>query len=82
MAFEHIDTDDCGSNIIIKNKRSKYGRKVYIELRSHFQNDSYKQNVATAVNKSIGYARYHGEEIMFTLETYYTIMSNNFNLLE
>ena len=36
-------------------------RKVYIELRSHFQNDFYKQNLATTVNKSIGNARYHGE---------------------
>ena len=60
MAFEHIDTDDCGSNIIIKNKRSKYGRKVYIELRSHFHNDYYKKLLATTANKSIGYAMYHG----------------------
>ena len=59
-----------------------FPRMEDIELRSQFQNDSYKQNLTTTSNKSIGYARYHGEEIMFTLETYYTIMSKDFNLLE
>ena len=82
MAVEHIGTDGCGSNILIKHNRFKDGRKVYIELRSHFQNDSYKQNLATTDNKGIGDARYHGEKRTFTIKTYYTIISKNFNLLE
>ena len=82
LAVEHIGTDVCGSIIIIKHKRSKDGKKFYIELRSHFQNDSHKQNLSTAANKAIGDKRYHGERRTFTLETYYTIMSKNFNILE
>ena len=82
MAAKRIGTDVCGSNVPMKHKRSKDGRKVYIELRSYFQNNSYKQNLAKTANKSIGEARYHGERRMFTLETYYIIMSKNFNLLE
>ena len=82
MDVEHIGTGGCGSNILIKHKLSKDGRKVYIELRSHFQNDSYKQNVTTTSNKSIGYASCCGERRTLTLDTYYTIMPKNFNLLE
>ena len=82
MAVEHIGTDGCGSNILIKHKCSNDGRKVYIELHSDFHINSYKKNLATTANKSIGDARYHGERRTFTLETYYTIMSKDFNLLE
>ena len=71
LAVKHIDTNGCGSNIIIKHEHSKDGR-----------NDSYKKNLSTTANKSIGDARYHGERRTFTLETYYTIMSKDFNLLE
>ena len=82
MAVKHIGTYGCGSNILIKHKRSKYGGIFCIEIRSHFQNDSYKQNLATTANKAIGEGRYHYESRTFTLKTYYTIMSKNFNLLE
>ena len=69
LAVEHIGTDGCGSNILIKHKRYKDGKKIYIELRSHFHNDSYKQNLATTANKATGEAMYHGERRTFTLET-------------
>ena len=82
LSVENIGTDDCGSNILIRHKRSKDGSKVYIELRSHFYNDTYKQNLATTSNISIVDARCHGERRTFNIKTYYTIMSNNFNLLE
>ena len=47
-------------------------------FKSHFHNEAYKQNLATAVNKSLSEVKYYGERRNFSLETYYDIMSNNF----
>ena len=53
-----------------------------MELKSRFHNEAYKQNLATAANKLLGEVKYYGERKNFSLETYYDIMSKNFNMLE
>ena len=82
LLVEHIGTTGCGSNLVINHKRFKDGRRCYMELKSHFHNEAYKQNLATAANKSLSEVKYYGERKNFSLETYYDIMSKNFNLLE
>ena len=79
--MEHIGTVGCGSNLIVKHKRVKEGRCYYFEL-SHFHNEAYKQNLAPLVNKSLSDSKCYGQRRNFTLETYYDIISKNFNLLE
>ena len=68
----HVGTVGCGSNLVIKHKRLKKGRRYYLELKSHFHNEAYKQNLA---NKSLSDLKYYGERRKFTLETYYNIIS-------
>ena len=82
LLVEHIGTVGCGSNLIIKHKRFKEGRRCYLELKSHFHNQAYKQNLATTANKSLADLKYYGDRRNFTLETYYDIISKNFNMLE
>ena len=82
LLVEHIGTTGCGSNLVIKHKRFKDGRRCYMELKSHFHNEAYQQNLATAANKSLSEVKYYGERRNFSLETYYDIMSKNFNMLE
>ena len=82
LLVDHIRTIGCGSNLVIKHKRFKDGRCCYMELKSHFHNEACKQNFATATNKSLSEVEYYGERRKFSLETYYDIMSKNFNMLE
>ena len=82
LLVEHIRTTGCGSNLVIKHKRFKDGRRCYMELKSHFHNEAYKQNLATVANKSLSEVKYYGEIRNFSLETYYNIMLKNFNMLE
>ena len=82
LLVEHIGTVGCGSNLIVKHKRFKEGRRCYLELKSHFHNQAYKQNLATTANKSLAELKYYGDRRNFTLETYYDIISKNFNMLE
>ena len=82
LLVEHIGRVSCGSNVVIKHKRFKEGRRYYLELKSHFHNEECKQNLATLANKSLSYLKYYGERRNFTLETYYNIISKNFNMLE
>ena len=82
LLVEHIGTTGCGSNLVIKHKRFKDSRRCYRELKSHFHNEAYKQNLATPANNSPSEVKYYGERRNFLLETYYDIMSKNFNMLE
>ena len=82
LLVEHIGTTSCGSNLVMKHKRFKDGRRCYMELKSHFHNEAYKQNLATVANKSLSEVKYYGEIRNFSLETYYNIMLKNFNMLE
>ena len=68
---------------MINHKRFKDdGRHCYMELKSHFHNEAYKQNLAMATNKSLSEVKYYGERRNFSLETYYNTMSKNFDVLE
>ena len=82
LLLEHIGTTGCGSNLVIKHNRFKDGRRCYMGLKSHFHNEAYKQNLVTAASKSLSEVKYYGERRNFSLETYYDIMSKNFNMLE
>ena len=82
LLVEHIRTSGCGSDLVIKHKRHKDGKQCYQELKSHFHNEAYKQNLATSANKSLNEVKYFGERRTFTLETYYDIMLKSFNILE
>ena len=53
-----------------------------MELKSHFHNEAYKQNLATVANKSLSEVKYYCERRNFSLETYDDIMLKNFNMLE
>ena len=82
LLVEHVGTTGCGSNLVIKHKRFKDGIRCYMERKSHFHNEAYKQNLATAANKSFFEIKYYGERRNFPLETYYDIISKIFNMLE
>ena len=48
-----------------------------VELAT-FQNATYLENKATSANKVIAETKYYGDRRHFTLETYYTLMSQSF----
>ena len=75
---QHVGTTGVGSNIVNKYKSSQDGRACYVELKRHFQNATYLENKATAANKIIAETKYYGDRRHFTLETYYTLMSQAF----
>ena len=58
---ENIRTVGYGSNLIIKHKRLKDVSQCYMELKSHFHNQAYKQNLVTAANKSLSEVKYYGD---------------------
>ena len=82
LLVEHIGTTGCGSNLVLKHKYFKDGRRYYMELKLHFHNEAYKGNLATAANKSLSEAKYYGKRRNVSLETYYDIMLKSFNMLE
>lgn len=82
LLVQHIGTTGTGSNIVRKHQINKNGRSCYIEIKSHFQNASYKENLASAAENKIRDAKYYGDRRNFTLETYYTVMTGSFNDLE
>ena len=48
------------------------------EFELHFQNDAYITNEATAATSTMNSAVYNGDHRNFTVETYYTIISEAF----
>ena len=80
--MEHIVSVGCGSNLIINHKRFKEGSCCYLELKSHFYNEAYKQNLSTLSNISLAELKYYGERRNFKLRTYDGIILKNFNMLE
>ena len=81
LFIEHIGTTGTGSSIVNKFKTNRNGYLCYQEFKSHFANATYLQNKATSANSAITAACYQGVRRNFTIETYYTIMSNAFNNL-
>ena len=82
LLVQHIGSTGTGSNIIKKYKDNKNGRKCYMDIKFHFQNGAYRENMATAAENALREAKYYGDRRNFTLESYYTIMTNCFNNLE
>ena len=82
LLVQHVGTTGTGSNIVRKYQTSKNGRSCYTEIKNHFQNASYKENLASAAENKIRDAKYYGDRRNFTLETYYTLMTGAFNDLE
>ena len=81
LFIEHIGTTGTGSSIVNKFKINRNGYLCFQEFKSHFANATYLQNKATTANAAITAACYLGVRRNFTIETYYTIMSNAFNNL-
>jgi hypothetical protein len=81
LFIQHIGTTGTGSSIVNKFKTSRNGYLCFNEFKSHFANATYLQNKATSANAAITAACYLGVRRNFTIETYYTIMSNAFNNL-
>ena len=79
LFVEHIGTTGAGSAFVNKYESTRNGYAVYRDLKQHYANSTYLQNKATAANHAIQNAFYHGPRKNFTIETYYTIMSNAFN---
>ena len=48
-----------------------------MEFKSHLHNEAYKQNFATAANKSLTEVKYYAVWKNFSFETYYEIISKN-----
>ena len=69
LLVEHIGTTGCSSNLISGHKQPKNGKLCYQELKSHFHNKAYRQNLATTANRSLNEVKYYGERRNFTLET-------------
>ena len=82
LLVQYVGTSGTGSNIIARYKHSKNGRKCFMELKRHFQTESYEENKAQAAEKSINNASYFGERRHFTIETYYEIFTKAFNDLD
>lgn len=82
LLVQHVGTTGTGSNIVRKHQTNKNGRSCYSEIKSHFQNASYKENLASAAENKIRDAKYYGDRRNFTLETYYTVMTGAFNDLQ
>lgn len=79
LLVQHIGITRTDSNIARKYQVIKYGRKCYIDIKSHFQNASYKENLASGAKNKIRDAKYFGERRNFTLDTYYTIITGALN---
>ena len=79
LFVEHVGTESHGSNIVNKFKTSKDGYRCYHEFDAHFRNDAYLENKATIATQAMNAAVYRGDRKNFSLETYYSIMSNAFN---
>ena len=82
LLHEHIGTTGTGSNFITKYERSRNGYLCYHDIHNHFNNDSFKQNKASRATAALNKAVYQGDKRNFNIETYYNIMTKNFNLLE
>ena len=79
LFVQHVGTEGHGSNIVKQFKTTKNGYRCYHAFEAHFKNDSYLDNKATKADQAIQNATYKGDRRTFTLESYYSIMSNAFN---
>jgi hypothetical protein len=81
MLNQHIGTTGVGSTFIHKYHVSRNGYKCFKDIDNHFNSDSFKQNKASRAIAALSNAVYQGDRRNFNIETYYSIMSTNFNAL-
>ena len=81
LFVEHIGTTGTGSAFVNKYERTRDGHACYQDIKKHYANATYLQNKATSANAAIQNAFFHGNRRNFTIESYYTIMTNAFNNL-
>jgi hypothetical protein len=79
LFVQHVGIESIGSNIVKQFKTSKDGYRCYHAFEAHFKNDAYLENKATIADQALQNAQYRGERKTFTMESYYTVMSNAFN---
>ena len=79
LFVQHVGTESIGSNIVKQFKTSKDGYRCYHAFEAHFKNDAYLENKATIADQALQNAQYRGDRKTFTMESYYTVMSNAFN---
>ena len=79
LFVEHIGTTGTGSAFVNKYERTRDGHACYQDIKQHYANATYLQNKATSANAAIQNAFFHGNRRNFTIESYYTIMTNAFN---
>ena len=79
LFVEHIGTTGAGSAFVNKYENSRNGQACYVDIKHHYANATYLQNKATSANAAIQNAFFHGNRRNFTIESYYTIMTNAFN---
>ena len=74
--------DGEGKSLVEKEKLTRNGRSVWLTLRDHYESQAYKENLAAKANSMMKKAHYDGERRNFTIQTFYSIFSNAFNMLE
>ena len=82
LLVQHVGDVQEGKAIITRFKTSKNGRATWEHLISHFESDSYKQNLKQTAKSKINEAHYSGELPTFGMSKYHTIFSTAFNDLE
>ena len=79
LFFTHVRTTGVGSDIVNRHADSKDGYTCFHEFNNHYKNESYLDNIATVATNTLDNASYKGDRPHFTIETYYSIISNAFN---
>lgn len=81
MLNQHIGTTGVGSTFIHKYHISRNGYNCFRDIDNHFNSHSFKQNKASRATAALSNAVYQGDRRNFNIETYYSIMTTNFNAL-
>ncbi len=79
LYVQHIGTTGIGSTTVNGHRLTCNGRQTFLNLNTHFRNQTYLDNKATNAENALKNAIYQGRHRNFTMETYYTIMTNAFN---
>ena len=74
-----VGTEEGRIRSIKQFKTSINGYRCYHVFEGHFKNDAYLENKATKADQAIQNSQYRRERKTFTMESYYTVMSNAFN---
>ena len=78
LIVQYVGTSQ-GKSIVERHKSTRNGRRAWLDLLGHYQNDTYHQTLADRANAKIKNAHYIGERKNFTMNAYYNLMSNAFN---